>query len=301
MNYFLEKIKEEYDAVILERFNVNRKSSFRINRILIKDKNEIDEFLKSNNIKYEKPSYFDDAYIVEKKDENFIKESSLYNDGKIYFQNLSTMIPIISYDFKENDNVLDMCAAPGGKTVLLSSIMENKISITSLEIKKPRYEKLVHNINMQKSKSFTMNVDARNLDENFRFDVILLDAPCTGSGTIDINENSDYITKELLDKVNKSQKNLLEKASKIIKKDGIIIYMTCSLFNEENENVVDLFINKNKNFEVLDLSGFRENIIKENKIEIFNYDKDIYKNKLIKILPNEYYEGFFFCVLKKIN
>ena len=75
-----------------------------------------------------------------RENENLIKESSLYNDGKIYFQNLSTMLPIISYYFKENDNVLDMCAAPGGKTVLLSSIMENKISITALEIKKPRYE-----------------------------------------------------------------------------------------------------------------------------------------------------------------
>ena len=305
MNYFEEKIKNEYNEDFLNRFKIIRKSSFRINNNVLKDKNSLENFLKDNNIKYENVSFYDGAYIIDNDKENIIKESAFYNEGMVYFQNLSTMIPILINSFKENENVLDMCAAPGGKTTLLSSVMENKISITSLEIKKPRFERLKYNIEMQKSKAFPMNVDARNLDKNFRFDTILLDAPCTGSGTIEENVGSNYITKELEEKVNKAQNSLLKKASELINKNGLILYMTCSLYKEENESIINSFLSNNNNFILKDLSNGISDIKKDKYIELYNYDIDkeysSYKNNFVKILPNEYYEGFFFTVLEKIK
>ena len=205
---------------------------------------------------------------------------------------------------KENTNILDMCSAPGGKATLLSSIMRNKINLTLVEFKKSRYEKLLYNVDLQKTKAFTLNQDARNLDKFLKFDGILLDAPCTGSGTIDKNLDSSYITKELLDKVNKTQKTLLKKASEIVNKDGFIIYMTCSLFNEENEEIINKFLSDNNDFKLLDLSNFKEKIKKDKLIELNDYENTKYNehnNSSIKILPNEYYEGFFFCILEKIK
>lgn len=305
MNYFKEKIKNEYNEDFLDRFKIIRKSSFRINNNVLKDKKSLESFLKDNNIKYETISFYDGAYIIDNDKENIIKESAFYNEGMVYFQNLSTMIPILINSFKENENVLDMCAAPGGKTTLLSSIMENKISITSIEIKKPRFERLKYNIEMQKSKAYPMNVDARNLDKNFRFDTILLDAPCTGSGTIEENVDSNYITKELEEKVNKSQNSLLKKASELINKNGLILYMTCSLYKEENESIINSFLSNNNTFILKDLSNEISDIKKDKYIELYNYniDKEYsdYKNNFVKILPNEYYEGFFFTVLEKIK
>ena len=208
------------------------------------------------------------------------------------------------FGFKENTNILDMCSAPGGKATLLSSIMKNKINLTLVEFKKSRYEKLLYNIDLQKTKALTINQDARNLDEFLKFDGILLDAPCTGSGTIDKSNDSNYITKELLDKVIKKKKTLLNKASMIVNTNGFIIYMTCSLYEEENEINIKSFLDKNKNFVLKDMSSFIDNIKKDNNIELYNYENtkyNGYKNKLIKILPNEYYEGFFFCILENIK
>ena len=306
--FFKEKIKSEYDENFLKRFDVIRKSSFRINNNAFKDnenaKEIINEYLLANIIDFFNTTWCDFAYIVDSKDEKIIKESSLYNEGRIYFQNLSTILPILSYDFKENTNILDMCSAPGGKATLLSSIMKNMINLTLVEFKKSRYEKLLYNIDLQKTKAFTINQDARNLDEFLKFDGILLDAPCTGSGTIDKNNDSSYITSELLDKVIKTQKTLLNKASMIVNTNGYIIYMTCSLYEEENEINIKSFLDKNKNFVLKDMSSFIDSIKKDNNIELYNYENtkyDDYKNKLIKILPNEYYEGFFFCILEKIK
>jgi len=307
-DYFIEKIKSEYDEDFLNRFGVIRKSSFRINFNAFNDADEgmkkVNTYLIDNNIKYINPSWSNFTYIIENTYENIIKESLLYKEGKIYFQNLSTIIPILSYDFKENTNILDMCSAPGGKATLLSSIMKNKINLTLVEFKKSRYEKLLYNIDLQKTKALTINQDARNLDKFLKFDGILLDAPCTGSGTIDKNIDASYITKELLDKVNKTQKLLLDKASEIVSNNGYIIYMTCSLYNDENEEIINEFLSSNKNFKLLDLSNFKEKIIKDKFIELYNYENtkyNEYKNLMIKILPNEYYEGFFFCILEKIK
>lgn len=306
-DYFKEKIISEYNEDFLKRFDVIRKSSFRINYNAFNDidegKKEINTYLLDNDINFTNPSFSDFTYIVENNFENIIKESLLYKEGKIYFQNLSTILPILSYDFRESSNILDMCSAPGGKATLLSSIMENKINLTLVEFKKSRYEKLLYNVDLQKTKAITINQDARNLDKFLKFDGILLDAPCTGSGTIDKNTDASYITKELFDKVNKTQKTLLNKASEIVNKNGFIIYMTCSLYTEENEDMIKSFLDKNNNFRLKNIYVFYENIKKDRFIEIYNYESTKYnefKENFIKILPNEYYEGFFFCILERI-
>lgn len=308
VDFFKDKIESEYNEDFFRRFEVIRKSSFRINYNAFNNeenvKEVIDKYLIDNNIQYKNPLWYDSAYIIEKNNENNIKESYLYKEGKIYFQNLSTILPILAYNFKDNTNILDMCSAPGGKATFLSSIMKNKINLTLVEFKKSRYEKLLYNVNLQKTKAISINQDARNLDKYLKFDGILLDAPCSGSGTIDKSLDSSYITMDLLNKVNKTQNSLLKKASEIVNKNGFIIYMTCSLYKEENEEVIKTFVNNNRNFIIKDLSDFVNTIKEDSLLELYDYkntEYNEYDNKLIKILPNEYYEGFFFGILEMVS
>lgn len=308
VDFFKDKIESEYNEDFFRRFEVIRKSSFRINYNAFNNeenvKEVIDKYLIDNNIQYKNPSWYDSAYIIEKNNENNIKESYLYKEGKIYFQNLSTILPILAYNFKDNTNILDMCSAPGGKATFLSSIMKNKINLTLVEFKKSRYEKLLYNVNLQKTKAISINQDARNLDKYLKFDGILLDAPCSGSGTIDKSLDSSYITMDLLNKVIKTQNSLLKKASEIVNKNGFIIYMTCSLYKEENEEVIKTFVNNNRNFIIKDLSDFVNTIKEDSLLELYDYkntEYNEYDNKLIKILPNEYYEGFFFGILEMVS
>ena len=133
--------------------------------------------------------------------------------------------------------------------------------------------------------------DARKLDDFFSFDKILLDAPCSGSGTLNLNEPEleKVFTKELVERSIKTQKELLKKAVKILKTNGELIYSTCSILKEENEKVV-------------------EEILKYGNVEIVPIDKDSFKDipllpvnieGTICVCPNELYEGFFVAKLRK--
>lgn len=252
--YYTDK---EIDLII-SGFSLKRKTTFRINYIKSNEK-EIDEYLKSNNIKYNKFDKIKGAYIL--TDNINVNDLSIYNEGKIYVQSLSSMLPVLYLDVKENDNILDMCSAPGGKTTQIQSICNNKANVTAIELNKIRYNKLLFNIDLQSANVLTMNIDANNLDDNLKFDKILLDAPCSGSGVLDLTNNNyeKYFTQELIDKSVKRQKLLIRKALKLLKKGGTLVYSTCSILNVENEEQV----------------------------------KSLPKGEIIKVLPDELYEGFF--------
>ena len=218
----------------------------------------------------------------------------IYKDGKIYFQNLSSMLPPIVVTPKKGESILDMTAAPGGKTTEMACLSNNEALITAVEKDKIRSDRLKYNLNKQGASKVTVLVeDASKLDEFFRFDKILLDAPCSGSGTIDLENPLSYrnFNNNLVLKSIEKQKLLLKKASQIIKDGGEIIYSTCSILKEENECIVN---------ELLKLDNF----------EIVPIDDNLFCNipKLpvtIKgtmcVCPNEYYEGFYVAKIRKIK
>ena len=145
------------------------------------------------------------------------------------------MIPVLFLDLKENDSVLDMCSSPGGKTTQMASITNNSVLITAVEKNKIRSERLKYNIEKQGVKRVNiMNVDARRIDDYFKFDKILLDAPCSGSGTLYLNDKNiqDNFTTDLINRSIKAQRELLKKATKLLKKDGILVYSTSSILKE---------------------------------------------------------------------
>lgn len=241
--------------------------TFRINQIKTSS-NQIEEYLKSSDISFDRRTIecgeiSDNYYIVDTD----IKDLDIYKDGKIYVQNPSTMYPALYlYNIIKSGDILDMCAAPGGKSLHLQSISKNSFNITAIERDKKRFERMRYNFDLQGANVFSKQISAFDLDDLLKFDAIILDAPCSGSGTDKGIENNN------IDRLVALQKKLIDKSKKILKKGGILLYSTCSINIEENENQKE-YILKDKNYDLI-------NEIKINKDNI--------------------YEGFYIAIFKNI-
>ena len=289
-DYLKDKLINEYENAneIINSYNKKRYVTLRVNT-LKSNSEEIEKIFSDNNIEYEKKLFYNDAFIIINKDLNDIKKLSIYNDGKIYVQSLSSMIPPLFMDPQENENILDMTAAPGSKTSEIAALSNNTCLITAVEKDKFRCEKLKYNLEKLGVKKVNiLNTDATSLDEFYSFDKILLDAPCSGSGTLNDN-NINNFSEELVEKSVKRQTNLINKALKLLKKDGVLVYSTCSILKEENENIIN---------EVL-----KTNEVELIKINVSKNDFPILKTSIegtLCIYPNEYFEGFFVAILKRL-
>ena len=219
--------------------------------------------------------------------EEEIRKLEIYENGEIYLQSLSSMLPPIILEPKAGENILDMTAAPGGKTTEIAALTENKAYITACEKNKIRAERLKFNLQKQGVKSANIMVeDARKLSDYFSFDKILLDAPCSGSGTENIFDKN--FSKELVERSVKFQEELLSKALKILKPGGEMVYSTCSILKQENEKVLERVLSKgNAQIEPITVQ-----------------DIEVLPSKIaetITVCPTENYEGFFVAKIKKLR
>ena len=290
-----ELIKQYGEGIynkIIEGYNQKRFTTLRVNTLKSKV-SYICSALSENNIEYEKVSWNNEALIIKNANEIDIKELEIYKNGEIYLQSLSSMMPAIILEPKENEDILDMTAAPGGKTTQIAALTNNKANITACEMNTVRADRLKYNVEKQGATSVTvLKEDSRRLNDYFSFDKILLDAPCSGSGTILLNNERTYknFSENLVKKTIKSQKDLLKKAIKILKPGHELVYSTCSILKQENENIIKEIIEKGQ-AEVMPIN--------EEKL------KDIPKLKsnidgALTVCPNEYYEGFFVAKLRKL-
>lgn len=298
MKFLEEKLEKQYGKKITkeitEGYQTKRKTTLRINTIK-SNIGEIKNELEKEKIEYETVKWSKEALIIKNADEKTIQEMEIYKNGKIYLQSLSSMLPPIILEPKEGTDILDMAAAPGGKTTQIAAITNNKAHITACEKNKIRAERLKYNVDKQGATCvFIMPKDSRFIDDFFSFDQILLDAPCSGSGTLDYNDANieKYFTEQLVERSSKTQKTLLAKAIKLLKPEHEMVYSTCSILSCENEDVVASVI-KNGNIEIVPIkfNGMEELPILPTKVP-----------GTLCVKPTDLYEGFFVAkIRKKIN
>lgn len=243
--FLINLLKEQYGEKIAEEieqgFFAKRKTTFRVNTIKSsseKVKAELDQL----GIVYQNVAWSKEALILEKATENDLRVLNLYKNGEIYLQSLSSMLPAIALNPKANTDILDMTAAPGGKTTQLAAMTQNQAHITACEMNHIRAERLRYNLEKQGASSvYLMEKDSRKLDDFFAFDNILLDSPCSGSGTLNGNDPNleKRFTMKLIEKSTKSQLSLLKKALTILKPGHEMVYSTCSILACENEEIVE--------------------------------------------------------------
>ena len=289
---FLEEMLQkqynnEITNKIIEGYKEQRNVTLRINTIKT-TKEKIKECLNQAKIEFQEVEWNRDALIIKNAREEEIRKLDMYEKGEIYLQSLSSMLPPIILEPKEGENILDMAAAPGGKTTQMASLTNNKAFITAVEKNKIRAERLKYNLKRQGVGCVNVMLeDARKLSDFFSFDKILLDAPCSGSGTMSIFDKN--FNEELIKRSSKVQEELLKKALKILKPGGEMVYSTCSILKQENEEILEkVLIKANAEIEPINLT---ENIVTlPSKIE-----------GTITVCPTENYEGFFVAKIRKLK
>lgn len=281
---------EDITKNIINGYGVDRKTTLRVNN-LKSNINEIKERLLKEKIQYNEISWSKDAIVINENDQ--ISKLDIYEDGKVYLQSLSSMLPPIILNPKEKENILDMAAAPGSKTTQIASITNNNSYITACEINNIRAKRLKYNIEKQGVNcAFVMVKDARKLDDFFSFDKILLDAPCSGSGTISLkNENLQKVfTEKLIHKSAEVQLALLKKAIKLLKPGGEMVYSTCSVLSIENEEIVEKAL-KGTKAKIVPIKN--DELVKELPLLPVKIEGTLC------VAPNELYEGFFIAKIRK--
>ena len=231
-----------------------------------------------------------------------IKNYFGYKEGEWWIQDLAAQIPcnILINSKKNFSSIIDLCAAPGGKT---AQLLSEGIKVISVEKSKKRIKILHENLARLKLKADIINRDANIWIPKKLADAVILDAPCSATGTL--RKNPDILWKlsknpasykEKMRKLNNLQTKLLNSASKMINKNGILIYSVCSLEPEEGENRIKDFLLKNKDFKIIP--------IKTNDIYISS--QSITKEGFVKTYPFMYsnkggMDGFFVAKLEKKN
>lgn len=228
-------------ARIVEGCAVRRATTLRANALKA-SRSDVAAALDEAGITWEGVSWYDDAFVLPDACERDVWELAAYREGALYLQSLSSMLPPLVMGPRPGADILDMCAAPGGKTTQMAALAGGRAHITACEMHAPRAEKLRFNLERQGALSVNvMRTDARRLDDFFSFDQILLDAPCSGSGTprVDDPKMAQRFTPALVEKSIKAQRALLSKALRLLKPGGTLVYSTCSVLACENEEIIE--------------------------------------------------------------
>ncbi len=289
-----QRLEAQYGAETaaqIEKGYVRKVTTLRVNPLRTTRATVLAQ-LEAAHIAWETVDWYEDALVLPSANEDAVRALPCYEEGGIYLQSLSSMLPALVLAPKAGETVLDMAAAPGGKTTQMAALSGGQALITACEKNAIRADRLQFNLDRQGAgRVSVLRQDARFLDSLFKFDRILLDAPCSGSGTLLLEEGEPQrrMTADWLQKTAKTQKTMLLKALSLLPRGHEMVYSTCSVLAMENEDVV-------------------QNAISMDACEVVAIDHPFVAAvpmlpvKLpgtVCVCPNERFEGFFVAKLRR--
>lgn len=234
-----------------------------------------------------------------------IKGSELASNGSVYIQNAASWLPVLALDAQPGEAILDVCAAPGGKTSHVAAITGNNAHITANDNSYPRLAKLRSNLKRLGVDNITYTLyDAIHLSHKLygrQYDKILLDVPCSGEGMMMLGNNKDFETWSVahIKRLQQLQKRILVQAWQLLKPGGTLVYSTCTMAPEENEAVVDYLLRHNED---ADVRLFKTDL--KNKVApVMEWNGKKFDERLkfsTRLIPSPEVEAFFVCKLNKI-
>lgn len=254
MEYFFERMKKilgnDFDEFV-SSFQKEKNNGLRANIL----KTNLDELMEILKIDFEKIPYCKDGAIYRNAK---ISKSPYYYAGLFYLQEASAMLPASVMQINSGDLVLDLCAAPGGKTTYLGSKLSNTGILVSNDISASRAKAIIKNIELFGIKNAVVTSETpKKLSDKFgnTFNKILVDAPCSGEGMLKSNKE---VLKSYNNESNKYyseiQKEILKYARLMLADGGEILYSTCTFSPIENEFVIKDFLDNNPDFELIKLA-----------------------------------------------
>lgn len=300
---FLDAVSEQYEPKDAQRifngFMEERPVTLRINRIKT-DVRTVMERFRRDNIRFERVLWYEDALIIRNCREKDLESHELYQNGDIYLQSLSSMIPPLVVAPRLGSKVLDLTAAPGGKSTQLAALMDNDGFILANELNGIRAERLKFNVERQGASMVEVRVgDGKRLEEQWGsfFDAVLLDAPCSGVGLFALGNSQTYRywSMRTVNQLANEQKKLLRTALWALKPGGTLVYSTCTLMRQENEAIVNWAAEKYAEFLTVEQVDLKITGAHTLEVRFENGGKGL------TILPSELYEGFFVAKMRKVK
>lgn len=304
LQLFIQRLEailpQQFYHTFLQSLEKENKTIFRVNRLQIKPEKLLDQ-LKQFHI--EKIDWLVDLYRVPNEEREALTKTPHFQKGEFYIQNPSSLLAVLVLDPKPNEEVLDLAAAPGGKTIFMAERMQNQGRIAAVEKVKSRFFKLLDNL----KRHGVTNAKTYLKDGSYiwrycesRFDKVLLDAPCSSEARIRKNVPSSYQfwSERKIKEMQRKQKRLLYSAIRCLKPGGRLVYSTCSFAPEENEAVINAMLKKFENINILPIHLPINNI----QPGLTAWKKQTFHESLkntIRILPNDFCHGFFICLLTK--
>lgn len=273
--------------------------SIRVNTTLA-SVGEVTKSIKAKGWKLESIPWCPEGFWISHSERKDVGNLLEHRCGKIYVQEAASMIPPLVLGALPGERVLDMCAAPGSKTTQIASMMEGKGVVVANDYKGQRLQSLGINIQRSCLTNVVITLMDGNRFHGHMFDRILVDAPCSGTGTIRKSLKTVQIWNAgMITKLASQQKKLILKAFENLKVGGVMVYSTCSVEPEENEGVVDHLLAKHSNAStvgvtlpglkvsvpVMGFKGHRYHEGVSNALRIWPQDNDT--------------EGFFVCKIEK--
>ena len=297
----LEDFKERLEAINPELFKMlsEPKShfSFRINRNRA-DVESVVKKLKEEGFEPQALSWIDEAFVLPIEQREALVKSSPYSAKEIYIQNLSSIFAAHALRVTKSDWVLDLAAAPGGKSLIFS---EKAKKVSAVEPDKSRFFMMKRNF----KESLAKNIQTYNKDGRFiykacpeLFDAVFLDAPCSSEAHIDIDKGITWWSPRRIYKFAKLQKELIVSAFESLKSGGEMIYATCTFAPEENEAVVNYLLKKYPNAKLLPIKHNFKNI----QEGLTKWQEEAYSSELsktLRFLPHGAFSGFYMAKIKK--
>ena len=312
---FLNKLKTLYPAEfvnICNTFLSERKTTFRVN-YLKNDLRTLRKTLINEHIKVRELQDVPGAFLLDKTTLRELQKTKIYNEGHIYVQNISSMIPafVLFEDVQEDIDwskikILDLCAAPGGKTTQMASLTNGKADIRAVEKNRPRFFKMQANIKGQGAEDCikTFNTNGQAVFKNFEnyFEFVLVDAPCSCESGFNANVPRSYSfwSSRKVNECRSKQKRLLFSGLKSLKSGGTLVYSTCTMSPEENEAVVSWALKRFEGEVKVDKIKFNIKNSRDGVLEWKDktFDKSVKLTK--RILPTDIMESFYIAKFKKI-
>ncbi len=249
--WLVEKLINDYKddaSKILEASFKDRPTSIRVNTTKI-SKSELKKLISNQGIKVEDGLYSDKALLI--SDYDFIKKVPGYKQGYFTVQDESSICAVTASHVKEGDTVLDLCAAPGGKTTAACEYLNNTGRVFSMDISVDKLSLIEENVERL---GFTnVDISAHDATEPLDMvaDVVISDVPCSGLGIIGRKNDIKYnLTKEGIDELISIQRRIMEAAANYVKTGGCLLYSTCTINPNENTDNVKWFLDKHKDFKL---------------------------------------------------
>lgn len=227
---------------ILRGMGSRRLTTLRVNTLRSSPR-EIERFLREAGVKFRKVPWCAEAFILVEHRERDVQAWDVYQDGRIYLQSLSSMVPALALEPRPGECVLDIAAAPGSKTTQMAALMENSGSILAVELNAVRAERLRYNVALQGCRIVEVRTGrgekiAAEMPESF--DRVLLDVPCSGEGRFLVGDpaSSRGWSVRAVTECARLQRKLMAAGARALKPGGVLVYSTCTLNLEENERII---------------------------------------------------------------